>query len=214
MGTRAKRTAAALAGGVLFLTLVGTAQAQDTGCGVPLSSMPTDHTNEAPVFTGIDHDNRAFTLTRNPETGAWALWVISEFTEQSGGLAVGRPCPVVAGSDSKMLNGIMPEIAAAAPAAEGSSPSQTVAVAPAAEIAETFRVTDVDDGEVLDLRSGAGTDFASLVEMPADASGIAVGACKPVDGYRFPWCEVTWQGTQGWASACCLESERDGRRLD
>ncbi len=210
MGTRATLLSLAAAAATALAAADG-AMAQTNGCGAPLSSMPFDHTAEAPVFTGVDHDNRAFTLTRDPETGAWALWVISEFMEQGDGVAVGIPCPVVAGSESKVITAPAAEVAAA-PQADTGTAAAPQALETAA--AETFRVTRVDRGKVLDLRSGAGTDFPSLAAMPPDASGIVVGSCKAVDGYRYSWCEATWQGTQGWASACCLESETTGRRLD
>ena len=212
MGTRATLLSLTAAVPVAALICVQSALAQGEGCGSPLSSMPVDHAGETPVFNGIDHDNRAFTLTQDPETGAWALWVISEFTEQSGGVSVGTPCVVVAGSESKMLSATAAGVAELPASTE---PTEEVAAVtePVTE-AETFRVTQIADGEVLDLRTGAGTDFPSIAAMPAGASGIAVGSCKTVDGYRFPWCEATWQGTQGWASACCLESEGTGRRLD
>lgn len=70
--------------------------------------------------------------------------------------------------------------------------------------------------EVLDIRAGPGTDFESIAQVPADGDGVAVTAesCKAVDGYQYPWCEVAWEGRKGWASACCLESERTGLRLE
>lgn len=202
-----------------FAFAPGPASAQSRGCGAPLSSAPVEHAGETPVFTGVDHDDRAFTLTQDPKTGAWALWVISNFTEQSDGVAIGTPCLVVAGAQSKVLAGPASEmvtVQSGQPAAEATDIADAgkVADAPADAGTETYRVASVDRGDVLDLRSGAGTDFPSLVRMPRDATGISVGSCKSVDGYRFPWCEVAWQGTQGWASACCLEGERTGRRLD
>jgi hypothetical protein len=213
MGTRA--IPLALAGFVVAAAgtqLMTSAAAQSSECGAPLSSVPIDHSSETAVFAGVDHDNRAFTLTRNPDTGAWALWVISEFTEQTGGLEVGIPCIVVAGSQSQLMASSPPMVADVP--ISGDAPAEVVAAAAPVEDVETFRVTSVDVGEVLDLRTGAGTDFPSIAEMPPDASGIAIGSCKAVEGYNYPWCEVTWQGSEGWASACCLEGEKTGRRLD
>jgi hypothetical protein len=179
--------------------------------GSPCSVEPgRDHSGETPLFTGIDQSNRPFTLTRNQETGAWSLWVIMEFAQAEGGLEVGKPCVVLAGDESKLLAATEDGPAEAATAASQDAP----AVASAEPEAETFRVVSVESGAVLDLRSGPGTDHASLVGIPSSGDGIVIGACRNVDGYRFPWCEVTWQGTAGWASACCLEGERTGRRPD
>lgn len=186
--------------------------AQTDGCGAPLSTVPVDHSGETPVFTAIDHDNRSFTVTRNAETGAWALWVISEFTEQSSGVEVGRPCIVIAGAESKLLMATAPQVADTAVGEQGNV--EVASAAPPSEDMETYRVTRVAADAVLDLRSGAGTDFPSILRIPPDATGITVGSCKSVDGYRYPWCEASWQGKDGWASACCLVSERTGRRLD
>jgi hypothetical protein len=215
MGTRAFPLAPALLTAMALSAQLpeGAAAQSSSECGAPLSSVPIDHSSETAVFTGVDHDNRAFTLTRNPDTGAWALWVISEFTEQTGGLEVGIPCIVVAGSQSQLMASSPPAIADASIPAVGSAEVVAAAAAPAEEV-ETFRVSGVDDGEVLDLRTGAGTDFPSIAEMPPDAAGITVGSCKDVDGYNYPWCEAAWQGNEGWASACCLEGEKTGRRLD
>lgn len=183
------------------------ATAQSMPCGSTVETL-IDHTGETAVFTGIDGNNHAFTLTRNEETGAWALWAITEFTKETGGLEVGKPCVVIDGGESKMLSAPVKEdaVAAAAEAAPASAQAEAEA--------ETFRVTRVDRGEVLDLRTGPGTDNESIRQIPPDGSGIVVGSCRDVDGYQYPWCEATWDGAQGWASACCLEGERTGRRLD
>jgi hypothetical protein len=218
MGTRAAflgPLAAMIMAAASASLLAGGAFAQSPGCGVPLSSTPVDHAGETPVFTAIDHDDRAFTLTRDPKTGAWALWVISRFTEQGEGIAIGTPCLVVAGAVSKLLAEGDPATIAAEPTpGEPAVEVAAVAATPPDPDVETYRVTRIDADEVLDLRTGAGTDFPSIEQIPPDATGISVGSCKSVEGYRHPWCEATWQGKQGWASACCLEGERTGQRLD
>jgi hypothetical protein len=199
---------AAALGVSAFAAATGAA-AQSMPCGSSIETL-IDHTGETPVFTGSDANDHAFTLTRNPETGAWALWAITEFTKESGGLEIGRPCVVIEGGESKMLDAPAeePEVAATAEATSEPASAQTETEA------ETFRVTQVDRGKVLDLRAGPGTENESIRQIPPDGSGIVVGSCKAVDGYQYPWCEATWDGAQGWASACCLEGERTGRRLD
>jgi hypothetical protein len=179
--------------------------------GSPCSVEPgRDHAGETPLFTGIDQSSRPFTLTRNQETGAWSLWVVMEFTKEEGGLEVGKPCLVLTGDESKMLAaaGEAPD----AVAATGSP--DTPVVASTEPVAETYRVTGLAAGKVLDLRSGPGTDYPSVLQMPPESTGVVVGSCKEVGGYQYPWCEATFEGTQGWASACCLEGERTGRRLE
>lgn len=202
--------AAILAAGLL--TGSQDAAAQGDPCRDLSTGLWGDHSGEVMLFTGVDHANRAFTLTQNPETGTWALWAVTEFKREEGGLEVGQPCVVIAGADSKLLTGAAAEAVAEAPAPE-TAPAE-VAVAEAAPMEETFKVVGLRARARLDLRSGPGTENASLVQLAPGSSGVVVGSCRTVDGYRHPWCEVTWEGTEGWASACCLEGEITGRRPD
>lgn len=205
------------------------AAGQGIGCVAPSADAGADRAGETPIFTGSDHDNRVFTLTQNKETGAWTLMMIGEFEKGEGGLEIGIPCVVAAGKDSKLLDAVPPAEAVAgdgSPAPDGTTSGETVAVAPAEAGGETsaggeagdetYRVTELASDEVLDIRTGPGTDFESIAQVPPDGAGVAVTAdsCKAVDGYRHPWCEVAWEGHKGWASACCLESERTGLRLE
>lgn len=203
---------------------IGQAMAQDTGCGLLPQDLEAAHTGETPVFSGNDDNNRTFTVTQDKKTGAWALWVINEFKKDAGGLEIGKPCIVTAGRESKLLGTDIPP--PAAPAAEVASENAAVetpppptepkiATAPAAD-ADTYRVTGIDAGKVLDLRAGPGTDFPTIVPIPSDAKGVGVevASCKKVKGYRHQWCEASWSGQKGWASACCLASEKTGRKLD
>jgi hypothetical protein len=205
--------AAILAAG--FLAGPSDAAAQGDPCRDLSTGLWGDHTGEVLVFTGVDHANRAFTLTQNPDTGTWALWAVTQFKKEEGGLEIGQPCVVIAGADSKLLTGAAAEAVAAAEAPEEPDPQPApaeAAVAEATPVEETFKVVGIRARARLDLRSGPGTDNASLVQMAPGSSGVVVGSCRTVDGYRHPWCEVTWQGTEGWASACCLEGEVTGRR--
>lgn len=216
MGTRSAVHRAAFVSILLGAGLLGAgliagqpASAQGSPCSQASVDPGRDHSGEATVFTGIDDVGRAFTLTRNEVTGAWSLWVITEFTKEEGGLEVGRPCIVIAGEESKVIVATTDEAEVAA-----AEPPLVAVAAPAEPGAETYRVAGVRSGEALDLRAGPGTDNESLVGIPQDGVGIVVGSCQPVAGYRYSWCEVSWQGTEGWASACCLEGERSGRRPD
>jgi hypothetical protein len=211
MGTRSALHRAAFVSILLGAGLIAGQPAVAQGIPCPQASVDPgrDHSGEATVFTGIDDVGRAFTLTRNEETGTWSLWVITEFTRAEGGLEVGKPCIVIAGDESKVIVATADEATGAA-----AEPPADAAAAPAEPDVETYRVAGVRSGDVLDLRAGPGTDNESLVGIPRDGVGIVVGSCQPVAGYRYSWCEVSWQGTEGWASACCLESERTGKRPD
>jgi uncharacterized protein YraI len=86
--------------------------------------------------------------------------------------------------------------------------------APTARGPETFRVTGVESWDYLNLRAGPGTNYQIVIGIPPNGSGVTVGGCRDVQGYRNRWCEASWQGYQGWTSSCCLVGERSGRRLD
>ena len=182
------------------------AAAQGAGCADP----GPEHAGETPIFTGSDHDNRVFTLTQSKKTGAWTLVVIGEFERDEGGLEIGKPCVVAEGQDSKLLD-IPSPTGSEATIAVASAETGTETSAGDEVDAATFRVT-----QALDIRTGPGTDFDSIAQVPFDGSGVAVAAesCKEVSGYLHSWCEVAWEGHKGWASACCLESERTGLRLE
>lgn len=223
--------AIALVATVAFVGQAASAE-QATPCQFLPGELQGAHAAETPIFSGNDYNDRVYTLTQDKRTGAWALWVITEFKKEAGGLVVGKPCIVAAGKASKVLDAGAParDLASDAPMETPDSqtdvaeaPRDSVAVAPAepevvtaapAPDAETYRVTGIDDGAVLDLRTGPGTTFPTIVPIPPDGSGVAVGSCKKVKGYRHQWCEASWEGHEGWASACCLASERTGRRLD
>lgn len=72
---------------------------------------------------------------------------------------------------------------------------------------DTFRVVNVATDDVLNLRSGPGTQHGIVKGMPPDATGVSVFECKSVIGYGWQWCRAEWDGHTGWASACCLQEE-------
>jgi uncharacterized caspase-like protein/uncharacterized protein YraI len=80
--------------------------------------------------------------------------------------------------------------------------------------AESFRVVGVASNDVLNIRSGPGTQHPIVAEIPPNGGGVAVYSCRQVAGYTNAWCEVSWQGVDGWASSCCLVGEASGRRPD
>jgi hypothetical protein len=174
----------------------------------PILSEVLPLSGERTVFTGIDHLDRTFSLTQDPTTGAWALLTIT-YQEKGDGVQIGTPCVVAAGAASKLLfDSPLPLESRGQVADSGTDESET------AETLDTYRVTSLRGDDDLDLRTGPGTDYPSILPIPPDTTGVIVDACKEVSGYRHPWCETTWQGKQGWASACCLINEKTGRRAE
>ncbi|MEO8666889.1 MAG: caspase family protein [Bauldia sp.] len=96
---------------------------------------------------------------------------------------------------------------------QGNRPGLTGA-ATASAGPETYRVTGVQEWDVLNMRSGPGTNYPIVVPIPPDGRGVSVGSCRRVGGFATKWCSASWQGYSGWASACCLTGERTGRRAD
>jgi uncharacterized protein YraI len=79
---------------------------------------------------------------------------------------------------------------------------------------ETYRITGVEAWDFLNMRAGPGTSYPIVVPIPPDGRGIRVGSCRRMPGFAAKWCETSWRGHDGWASACCLVGERSGRRAD
>ena len=77
---------------------------------------------------------------------------------------------------------------------------------------DTYRVLPNVSQGIHNMRSGPGTNFPLVVSIPAGATGLTIGQCRPPQDRRsaHPWCEVTWRGHSGWTSACCIVSERTG----
>jgi hypothetical protein len=184
------------------------AEAQPILACDPSLSDTFSRSGERTVFMGIDHLDRTFSLTQDPTTGTWALLAITNF-EKGDGLEIGTPCVVAAGAESELLlDGLSPSESPAQVAGVGTDDSET------AEALETFRVISLRGDDALDLRTGPGTEYRSILPIPPDTTGVIVDDCKEVSGYRHPWCEATWQGKRGWASACCLINEKTGRRAE
>jgi hypothetical protein len=77
------------------------------------------------------------------------------------------------------------------------APSPSVSDAPK----HPFRIVNPSTG-YLNLRSGPGTSFQQIASIPEGAT-VLVGQCVKPEGL-LPFCEVEWQGKNGWASSCCM----------
>ncbi len=80
--------------------------------------------------------------------------------------------------------------------------------------AETYYVTQDVSFDLLNMRTGPGTQYPIVTAIPKGATGLQVGRCQtPQDASsRFPWCQVNWQGQSGWVSSCCILGSRTGQR--
>lgn len=105
-----------------------------------------------------------------------------------------------------------PAAAAPPPAIVAPQPAPQAPPPVAALPRETYRVLNNVSQGIHNMRSGPGTNFPLVVSIPAGATGLVVGQCRPPQDRRsaHPWCEVTWRGHSGWTSACCIVSERSG----
>lgn len=87
-------------------------------------------------------------------------------------------------------------------------PAPVVAALPPA----TYRVLPNVSQGIHNMRSGPGTNFPLVVSIPAGATGLVVGQCRPPQDGRSasPWCQVQWRGHSGWASSCCIVHTQTG----
>ena len=76
---------------------------------------------------------------------------------------------------------------------------------------ERYQVNGIADNDVLNMRAGPGTDHPIVTAIPPDGSGISVGECQVVEGYRYDWCHVSWHGLSGWVSGGFLLNEQTGQ---
>jgi uncharacterized protein YraI len=66
-------------------------------------------------------------------------------------------------------------------------------------------VVNVKQNDTLKLRSGPGTRFRAVKEIPADATGISAFDQDQVwDGDTW-WCPVEWKGFRGYVSRKLLK---------
>ncbi len=103
-----------------------------------------------------------------------------------------------------------PPPAAAAPPPTAAPPPAVVATLPppaasAPAAGRRYRVLDDVSQGILNMRSGPGTHAPVVVAIPAGASDLTIGRCRPAEdrGPR-PWCEARWRGYSGWVSSCCI----------
>jgi SH3-like domain-containing protein len=62
----------------------------------------------------------------------------------------------------------------------------------AADDAATYRVVDVERGDVLNMRAGPSSAYSVVGSIPPTEGGIRViGACRD-------WCNVEYKGVSGW----------------
>jgi uncharacterized caspase-like protein/uncharacterized protein YraI len=62
-----------------------------------------------------------------------------------------------------------------------------------------YRVVDIPADDFLSIRSAPGKAAPEIARIPPAASGVSVGRCMRVEGYLYPWCEVSYQCDRGWA---------------
>jgi hypothetical protein len=86
-----------------------------------------------------------------------------------------------------------------APPPQLSPPQQPPGPPPSVSAApkHSFRITND-----LNLRSGPGASFQQIASIP-EGSTVLVGRCVKPEGL-LPFCELEWQGKNGWASSCCM----------
>ena len=62
-----------------------------------------------------------------------------------------------------------------------------------------FAVADHPVDERLNVRSGPGTQYGIVAELPHNARDVVVSDCQVEEGFQYRWCTVKWQNISGWA---------------
>jgi uncharacterized protein YraI len=158
----------------------------------------------------FDAFNEVGLAVKQATGGAQQPWVSSSPIAGTFHFAAAPPQPPQATPEKPAAP---PPAAAPSPPAVTAPPPSPPAVAalpppatpPAPAVTRTFRVLDNVSQGILNMRAGAGTRHPVVVAIPAGASDLRVGRCRPADdGTGPPWCEVEWRGNSGWVSSCCM----------
>ena len=84
--------------------------------------------------------------------------------------------------------------------------------APPPSARDLYRVIGHTWPDMLNVRSGPGTNNPVTSRIPDDGVNVRVFNCVSVRGYKYKWCRVNYRGNTGWAYAKYLASMRTGRR--
>jgi uncharacterized protein YraI len=74
----------------------------------------------------------------------------------------------------------------------------------------TYRVLSNVSGGYQNIRGGPAVKYPIVIPVPAGATGIVLGVCRPAEDNTRPWCQATWRGLSGWISSCCIVDEKTG----
>lgn len=71
------------------------------------------------------------------------------------------------------------------------------------------RVTGIRADDVLNVRSGPGTEYPILIEIPPNGFNVMLDTeeCRKMAGYAFAWCPVEYNGVAGWVSSGFLTAQ-------
>lgn len=76
--------------------------------------------------------------------------------------------------------------------------------------AGSYRVVDHPMDSKLNVRSGPGTKFGVVAELPPTATGVRVTDCQNV-GMRYRWCNLSWGNISGWSYGRYLADARGNK---
>jgi len=73
-------------------------------------------------------------------------------------------------------------------------------------VSENYRVVNISENDILNIRDGKGTVYPILDVIPFDATNIAVSSCESNDAGK-EWCYVTYGSISGWVRSKYIEKE-------
>ena len=80
------------------------------------------------------------------------------------------------------------------------------AAAPSA-YAGLYLVVDHPADQLLNIRSGPGTQYAVVSELVPYAHDVVVTDCQAIEGYDFRWCNLSWNNIAGWGYGRYLQDQ-------
>jgi uncharacterized caspase-like protein/uncharacterized protein YraI len=70
-----------------------------------------------------------------------------------------------------------------------------------------YSVVDHPADQLLNIRSGPGTQYAVVSELVPNAYDVVVTDCQAVDSYEFRWCNLSWNNVAGWGYGRYLQDQ-------
>jgi len=76
-----------------------------------------------------------------------------------------------------------------------------------------YSVVDHPANELLNIRSGPGTQYPVVAELVPYALDVKVTDCQAIDDYEYRWCNLSWNRVSGWGYGRYLQDEQGNKPM-